>query len=366
MSRRGAACVMVGPDVKAQGGVASVIKVYADHGLFDGEAVVALASFVAGSSLRKLRVAACAWMRYACLLLRGRGAVLHVHVSSRASFWRKSLFIWTAKLARRRVVFHLHGGGFQEFIERLGAPARALALAAIRRSDRLLCLSSPVAAWLREMAPDVPVQWWPNPVPDALFVDTVVAREPLLLYLGALLPDKGVADLLDAFARMAREQGEARLVIGGAGPELAALKERVLQLGLGERVFFAGWLGSEAKADYLRRARAFVLPSRLEAQPMVLLEAMAARLPVISTAVDGVPDLLEDGVEGLLVPPGQPVRLAEAMGRLWDDETLRERLSVAARARVEARHRAGHVCAALAVLYEELAGGGVSAAKDKA
>lgn len=133
------------------------------------------------------------------------------------------------------------------------------------------------------------------------------------------------------------------------------LRRQVSQLGLSESVSLPGWLGPEAKVDYLRRARVFVLPSLLEAQPMVILEAMAVGLPVVSTAVGGVPDLIVDGSDGLLVPAGQPDDLARALLRIWDDEDLRMRLSARARARVESQHQASRVCLALMSMYEELA-----------
>lgn len=355
----GVVCVMVGPGPQAQGGVASVVKVYADAGLLGAGRVVLLESYSNAGKWKKLKSAASALNAFLAVLLHGQGQVLHVHVSSRASFWRKAVFIWVASAARRRIVFHLHGGGFRAFVEGLNPLARRLALATLRSSDVLLCLSTPVSEWLRSVAPGIPVRWWPNPVPTELF-DAELDHHPdpqNVLFLGALLPAKGVDDLLQGFAALWQLRPQARLVLAGSGPEEPVLRRRVDELGLSSCVSFAGWLGPQAKLQALAGARMLVLPSHLEAQPMVLLEAMAAGVPVVSTAVGGVPDLISDGDHGLLVPPKDPAALCLSMLRLWDDSDLRGRLAQHARLRVAEQHRADRVCEALMNLYSSLAAG---------
>lgn len=353
----GPLCVMVGPWRDAQGGVASVVQVLAGSGLFREGQVRLLTSFSAGSRLDKLRVALQAIGTYISLLGRGQAPVLHVHVSSNASFWRKAVFIWAAVLASRKVVFHLHGGGFRAFVESRHQLARFLVLATMRRSTKILCLSTPVAAWLRTVVPDVPVQWWPNPVPDALFDAhrEPAARQPVALFLGALLPAKGLGDLLAAFVQLHAMYPDARLVIAGSGPEQTALERRVQELGLGGCIQLVGWVDADERARWLGLARLLVLPSHLEAQPMVLLEAMAAGVPLISTNVGGIPDIVRDGQDGLLVPPHRVDLLAQALLALWTDEDRRGDMAVSARARTGQRHRAAFVGAALLALYGDLA-----------
>ena len=352
----GPLCVMVGPSGAAQGGVASVMQVLSDAALFSNGQVRLLTSFSAGSKLDKLRVAVTALGAYLRLLARGQAPVLHVHVSSNASFWRKAVFIWAAVLARRKVVFHLHGGGFRAFVESRGFLARFVVLATIRRSAQLLYLATPVGDWLRSVAPGVPAQWWPNPVPDALFGTNSdqLAKPPVALFLGALLPAKGVADLLVAFAQLQAANPDARLVVAGSGPERAALEAQANRLGLGGQVQFLGWIDAQARVHWLGCARVLVLPSHLEAQPMVLLEAMAAGVPLVSTNVGGIPDIVSDGEDGILVAPQRPDQLAQALCALWPDGRRRSCLAAKARVRTHQRHGAGAVCAALLALYGEL------------
>lgn len=355
-------CVMVGPAPEAQGGMASVIQVYAESGLFSNGQVRLLPSFSDGSKLHKLITATKALCSYASLLIRGKGEVLHVHVASDASFWRKAMFIWLAVLWRRKIIFHLHSGGFIRFIEALPAWKRCCALATIRHSDQLLCLSTPAATWLRQIAPLVPLRFWPNPIPAYLFESTntetqAAQRAPLLLYLGALLPAKGVAELLQAFSTLFAKNPDARLIMAGNGPALAQLQAQAVTLGVSEQVSFPGWIGPDEKNAWLRSARVLALASHTEAQPMVLLEAMACGAAVVSTSVGGIPDLIKHEVHGLLAPAHDAAAFATQLLRAWEDAALHQRLVQAARTHVAENHHALQVRNALLNLYMTLADG---------
>jgi glycosyltransferase involved in cell wall biosynthesis len=138
-------------------------------------------------------------------------------------------------------------------------------------------------------------------------------RSPVrqLLFVGLLIPRKGVHLLLDALADP-RLPTDLRLRIAGDGTERAALEARARELGLGSRVEFLGFRTEVAKL--LAEADAFVLPSQLEQQPLVLIEAMGAGLPCLATDVGGVADLL--GPDGLVVPPGSATALADGLATL--------------------------------------------------
>jgi phenylacetate-CoA ligase len=282
--------------------------------------------------------------------------VLHVHVASRASFWRKSLFIWAAALARRRIVFHSHSGGFITFMEQLSSVPYFVAMTTINRCDQILCLTTSMQKWFEKLAPRVPVQWWPNPIPADLFDQSSPTgeREPIVLHLGALVTAKGVMDLLDAFTALHGHDPKALLVVGGTGPEMQPMKDIVRSRGLADSVVFLGWIGPEEKKSWLRRARVMALASHVEAQPMVLLEAMASGVAVVSTDVGGIPDVIESGVEGILVPPHQPQLFAEALIRSWDDVPLRSEMVQAAFKSVSKLHKADEVCLALNNLYKRM------------
>lgn len=151
------------------------------------------------------------------------------------------------------------------------------------------------------------------------------ARGEFLLYVGGLRRQKGLDGLLEAFARVETPE---KLCVVGDGPERAALERQARALGIGERVRFAGQV--DDPSPYYARARLFVFPSRAEGLSNALLEAMAFGLPVVATRIGGNVDLVEDGVNGLLVEAGHPGQLAAAMHRVLRDEELARRLGATA------------------------------------
>lgn len=159
-----------------------------------------------------------------------------------------------------------------------------------------------------------------------------------LVFVGRLAAVKGVPVLLDALARLRADDPEVTLTLVGDGPERGWIEERIAELGLGGAVGITGYLDQDAVADRLARADVFVLPSFAEGVPVVLMEAMATGLPVVTTRIAGIPELVEDGVSGLVVPPGDAVALADALAALLADPARREEMGAAGRAHVAAEH----------------------------
>ncbi|MFP4057410.1 MAG: glycosyltransferase family 4 protein [Candidatus Brocadiia bacterium] len=158
---------------------------------------------------------------------------------------------------------------------------------------------------------------------------------PVLIVTSRLHPAKGHVHLLDALALLREQLGGVRLLAVGDGGERPALEERAERLGLGHSVLFTGFRTDVV--DLLRAADLFVLPSLLEGMPNTALEAMAVGLPVVASAVDGVPEVVVDGETGLLVSPGDPHLLRDTIGRLLTEPQLAARMGRAGRERVR-RH----------------------------
>lgn len=187
-----------------------------------------------------------------------------------------------------------------------------------------------------------------------------VTREPDdgvldVLCVAQLLPRKGQRVLLEA-AALLRDRGvDVRVTLAGGGPSADAIERAIDDLGLRDRVKLTGPFGQEQLAGFLAAADAFCLPSFAEGVPVSLMEAMASRLPVVTTTIAGVPELVEHGVNGLLVPPGRADALADALEQLAGDPELRRRFGDAGRATVERRYSSGANAAELVALFEQLA-----------
>jgi colanic acid/amylovoran biosynthesis glycosyltransferase len=159
-----------------------------------------------------------------------------------------------------------------------------------------------------------------------------------ILCLGRLVPAKGQHVLLAAAARLKAEGRRILVRFVGDGPDRDALEQDARRRGLENCVRFEGSVNQDRVGEFYRRAGVFVLPSFAEGIPVVLMEAMAMEIPCVTTFVNGIPELIRDGSDGLLVPPSDDIALAAAIARLIDDETLRKRLGESARTRVIERH----------------------------
>jgi D-inositol-3-phosphate glycosyltransferase len=180
--------------------------------------------------------------------------------------------------------------------------------------------------------------------------------EPLLLYVGRLQPIKGLETLLEAMARL---EGASRLLIVGGDQDepdnghATYLRERVAALGIAARVHFLGAQPQRTLRLLYAAAEATVMPSYYESFGMVALEAMACGSPVVASRVGGLTTTIQDGVTGHLIPEGDPVALAQVLGRLLGDKAERDRLGHAA-TRWAAEHRWPCVAESICRLYSEL------------
>ena len=252
------------------------------------------------------------------------------------------------RAARRPAVLQLHGSQ-PEALLRKGRPLFKLAsrLLVGAASAVLVLSSEEKRAWER-FRPRTPVYVVKNPYCGLSGGATTAeagpggpqtprtADSPIVLFVGRLLIFKGVMDLVEAAQRVAAAHPELpfQIVMAGDGPEAPAITALAEKLGIGGKVLLEGHLTPQALGALYRQATLFALPSHLEGFPTVIAEAMDAGLPIVTTAIRGAVDYLEEGVNALLVPPGEPARLAEAIARLLTDPDLRGRMGEANRRKV--------------------------------
>ncbi len=154
-----------------------------------------------------------------------------------------------------------------------------------------------------------------------------------VLNVGRMVGVKGQSVLLEALSDHARAGGDAELALVGRGPTEPVLRQRAAQLGVADRVHFVGAVGQDDILRWYEWADVFCLPSFAEGVPVVLMEAMATGLPVVTTTIAGIPELVQDGHSGLLVPPGRVDALVAAWRRC-EDSVVRGRLGGAGRSTV--------------------------------
>jgi glycosyltransferase involved in cell wall biosynthesis len=254
-------------------------------------------------------------------VLRGSDTCL-IFFADRASFIEKGLMAISAKLLGKKVVLCPRSGLLIDDIKR-SAFWQIFSRVVFRASDIVVCQSITWKNFFRDNTRLSAEKFIviPNWIDFTLYQENYFFQQKRkttprlkILFLGWVTREKGIFELIAAFERLA--SFDIELTIAGDGHDLATVRDNVQSSGLQERVIFAGWVQNETKADLLKNSDIFVLPSHYEGLPNSVLEAMLSGIPVITTKVGGLPDLINDGVSGYLVESGNISQLADRMENL--------------------------------------------------
>jgi glycosyltransferase involved in cell wall biosynthesis len=274
---------------------------------------------------------ASAWFLLLALLalvrgrISGRLAGVHVNMAEKLSLLRKGTVVVACRALGVPVVIHLHAQ-MSRYYGTLPAPLRALTRWMFSLADGVVVIGPATRRFVLEelCVPARRVEIVINGVPGpAQAPPPRAAREPRrVLFVGSLCERKGVSGLLKALSKSGLQPAQAEVILAGNG-EVERYRQQASGLRLGELVKFPGWCDQEKVGELLRQADLLVLPSRDEVLPLVILEALANGVPVLTTAVGEVPSVLSDGQNVCFVPVGDVDALAATLRRLlFDDELL--------------------------------------------
>lgn len=348
--------VMVGTHPMTRGGISTVVRGYMGGGLFDRVEGRYVVTHRDGNVREKALTAVTGFAQLARSLI-GRGRpIVHIHLSSRASFWRKSVVCVIARFARCPYLLHVHGSEFIHFYDRECGPiAKRCVRTAFKHAELILALSSEWRADLERICPAATIRILHNAVaiPPERKVIGATSSPPRILALGRIGDRKGTFDLIRAFAQVLPRFRDCILVCAGDG-EIARAAALAAELGIADSVQLPGWLSPEDTAAQLAAATIFALPSYAEGLPMALLEAMACGLAVVTTPVGGIPQVVQHHKNGLLVSPGDVPALAAEISRLLGEPNWRAHLGAAARATISQDFSLGAAIERLINLYASL------------
>jgi colanic acid/amylovoran biosynthesis glycosyltransferase len=223
----------------------------------------------------------------------------------------------------------------------------------------MCCIGTYARSQLMKISP--PTAWdklevVPLGVDPSAFMPRPLRQDPAafeVLCVGRLVPAKGQYILLAAIAQLVRAGRKMRLRLIGDGPDRSGLEAAVASSDLGGSVIFEGAVNQERIRSFYATADVFALASFAEGIPVALMEAMAMEIPCVSTCIAGIPELIRDGIDGLLVPPSDGIALARAIATLMDDAALRQRIAQAGRRRILAKYDLNRNAMNLAAVFRE-------------
>ena len=306
------------------------------------------------------------YLRFAVLLRRRRFDVIHLNPTlDLSSLPRELLFVWLARIFQpnARILLFYRGWNWNALdgIRRSRFGLR-LFLTTQSRVDRILVLSSAFkAALVAEGVPTkrihvVTTMFEGDAMSPAL--EAVKVKEPkTVVFMSRFLPAKGGATLIQAFARLTSGHPKSRLIMAGDGPDNLRLRALAEHHGIIDRVEFTGYVGGLRKMSLLARASIFALPTaHPEGMPNAILEAMAAGDVIISTAVGGIPDVVEDGVNGVIIKADDVDQLTAAIASFLEDPVRTAQISDLNKAKAWRLWESKVVADSIADHYAELTG----------
>ncbi len=307
---------MVGPDRGVHGGISAIVNCYYEAGLDRQVDLKYIGTMKEGSRGKKLFVMAAAYLRFVFAL--GRYDIVHVNASSDNSFMRKSFFIKAAKRHNKKIVLHQHGGDFKNYYaNQISEKRRRYIDGILEMADVMLVLTDSWKEYFGKLTDIGKIRVFPNGIVTSGLEGGTAGEHSLnkILFLGRICKDKGIDELLEAVDQIHSKNPDVRLYIGGIFEEAryeGEIKKR------SEYVKYLGWISGDEKKKYLAECGILALPSYYEGLPVTLLEAMLNGLVAVTTNVGGIPQVVTNGQNGIMIEPKNAEELCAALEDVID------------------------------------------------
>lgn len=340
---------MLGPARSVNGGVSAVVNNYYSAGLDKNVDLQYIGTMEDGSKVHKLFVAVKTLGKF--ILKVFQCEVVHIHMASDVSIYRKIPFIWLAKMFGKKLVIQQHGGNIQQFYyTECGSNKQKFIQKTLRKADVFLVVAPYLKDIFKNIVEEEKIEILTNAIEIPEEVEQDYSRQKIL-FLGRLCKEKGIGELLEAVKDLKQEFPQLELYLGGVWVE-DELKKKAEECK--EYVHYLGWIDAKKKDEYLRKCNMFVLPTYFEGLPMSLLEGMAYGCACVASEVGGIPQVMTDGKDGLMIPTKDVQGLKKALKELMQSQELQRELGTNARKRVLENYEISNSVQRLTEIYKEV------------
>ena len=308
------------------------------------------------------------FLRFFSELRKGKYSLVHIHSSDTAEFLGTTVFMLLARVARSRVLLHIQGGDWNEFYTYHSLLRRLCTRVGLYVPHGTVVVHAEWIDRIKEMYPAANVRIIRNLLHDQASCDAGEVEKLrgnlglskdnfVIVSVGAVGWRKGSFEILKAVPQIVSEEDSVRFIlVGGESKpgDMGRLKQIIDSEKLEQWVRLTGEVERDKIPLYLALGHVFLLPSFIEGMPVSIIEAMRSGLPIISTRVQGIPDIISNRVSGILIDPGNPPQIAESVLLLKRDEQLRRKMAEGARRTFHEQFEFSRGIEEFRALYEEI------------
>jgi len=313
--------IVLGPGRNTRGGISTVIKEYENTKLWNDFNCKWIGTYIDKSNIHKFFYFLKGFFTF--ILNISRYDIIHIHISWSTTAFRKMFFFPLAKALNKKVIIHLHSAAEPVLNSKFQFPYKFM----FKHADLTIFLSNGIRTELNKHFQIKKSVVLYNPcLSHKTNSKKINGKEKQILFAGTITQKKGYLDLIQAFSLIAHKYPEWELIFAGNG-EIENAKGLAKDLNIENQVIFKGWVNREEIQPLFEKASIFCLPSYTEGFPMAVLDAWSYGLPVITTPVGGLTDVLIPDKNALVFEPGDINRLAKLLEELINNESLRKRVS---------------------------------------
>ena len=322
--------LVVGGDLTSNGGIASVIKsLYSAYevGNYDYDLFLLKTGYYKDKGLFfELIIFITPWFKAFYHLVFNNVGLMHIHSSARVSFYRKSFFIILGIVLRKKIIIHLHSSDFYNFF----LTDNRIIKRVISYCDCVIVLCSDWESKLSAKFPNTYIKKIENPYESNITIGSFkkFSNEAFkVLSVGFFIESKGIKDIIKLAEHIkANSPGKIIIQLAGKGELEEFIINSIKEKNLGDIIQVIGWVSKDKKEQVFKESNALILPSYKEGMPISILEAMSYGLPIISTNISGIPDIVINEENGFLYNPGNIEGFYQGIDKLVNDNLLCEKM----------------------------------------